>query len=119
MRRNSQSNYSTIYQNRREPFEKGQQEPAVAKTMSNSHFAASMLVWAGICVTETTSLIFITETSKSTLATKTSQFQEAYWSPGVPNTLAPTDLCFNRTALLCIWPDQRLPSVKSNFHNFR
>ena len=46
-------------QNRRQLLKKGQQKTAAAKTIGRSHFPASVMVWAGICSTGKTPLIFI------------------------------------------------------------
>lgn len=46
-------------QNRRQLLRKGQQKTAAAKTIGCSHFPASVMVWAGICATGKTPLVFI------------------------------------------------------------
>lgn len=46
-------------QNRCQLLRKGQQKTAAAKTISRSHFPASVMVWAGICATGKTPLVFI------------------------------------------------------------
>ncbi|KAJ1359340.1 hypothetical protein KIN20_018036 [Parelaphostrongylus tenuis] len=43
-----------IRQNRRQLLKKGQQKSKIAKTIGRSHFPASVMVWAGISVTEKT-----------------------------------------------------------------
>ncbi|KAJ1354536.1 hypothetical protein KIN20_011513, partial [Parelaphostrongylus tenuis] len=52
-------------QNQRRLFKEGQ-ESAVAETMIRSHFPASVVVWADICATARTPLVFIKKASKST-----------------------------------------------------
>lgn len=46
-------------QNRRQLLKKGQQKSEKAKTIGHSHFPASVMVWAGICSTGKTPLVFI------------------------------------------------------------
>lgn len=46
-------------QNRRQLLKKGQQKTEAAKTIGHSHFSASVMVWAGICSTGKTPLVFI------------------------------------------------------------
>ena len=46
-------------QNHRQLLKQGQQKTAAAKTIGRSHFPASVMVWAGICATGKTPLVFI------------------------------------------------------------
>lgn len=51
-------------QNHRQLLKKGQQKTSVAKKFGRSHFPASVMVWAGICATGKTPLIFINRNVK-------------------------------------------------------
>ncbi|XP_054719190.1 uncharacterized protein LOC129228534 [Uloborus diversus] len=46
-------------QNHRQLLKKVQKKTAAAKIIGHSHFAASIMVWAGICATGATPLVFI------------------------------------------------------------
>ncbi|VDO87649.1 unnamed protein product [Heligmosomoides polygyrus] len=52
------------HQNRRQLLKKGQQKTSAARTISRRHFPASVMVWAGICATGKTPLVFMEQNVK-------------------------------------------------------
>ncbi|VDP41425.1 unnamed protein product [Heligmosomoides polygyrus] len=55
-------------QNCRQLLKKGQQKTTTARTISRSHFPAQVMVWAGICVTGKTALVFMEHKVKINVA---------------------------------------------------
>ncbi|KAJ1373378.1 hypothetical protein KIN20_035757 [Parelaphostrongylus tenuis] len=91
-------------QNRRKLFRNTQQKSTIAKTMGGGNFAASVIVWSGICATARLRWFSSTKTSKSTLPDVSSKFIGVNWNFGILSTLVLTDLRFSRIGISHIWP---------------
>ncbi|KAJ1355260.1 hypothetical protein KIN20_012592 [Parelaphostrongylus tenuis] len=58
----------------RQVLKKGQQKFAVARTIGHSHFPGSAMIWAGICSTGKTPMVFINRNVKINTASYSSNF---------------------------------------------
>lgn len=76
-------------QNRRQLLKKGQQKTTAAKTIGRSHFPASVMVWAGICATGKTPLVFIERNVKINAASYQQQLLRDVLDPWAAQHFGP------------------------------